>query len=273
MIGDRLQIMKDELLSASAITHGLETSVLGRHVEYYGRVDSTNDVAHRLADAGAVDGTLVIADEQTAGRGRMGRFWTSPPRSSILMSLILRPRSLAPHQIARVTMATALGCCDGIRAAIGLETQIKWPNDILLRGKKCAGVLTETRCIGEQIEYVIVGLGLNVNFSATAVNEIPTDATTLLDELRKETPRAPLVQAILQRVEDYYLRVRAGHNLHKEWAARLTTLGQSVRAQAPEGIDEGIAESVDEDGALRIRRADGSLVRLIAGDVTLSPRV
>ncbi len=272
MQNDKLQIVKDEPLSASAITRGLSTRALGQHIEYHARVSSTNDVARQLADAGAVEGSLVIADEQTAGRGRMGRAWTAPPRSSILMSLILHPRALAPHQIARVTMATALGVCDGIRAATGLDAQIKWYNDILLRGNKCGGILAEAEIVGEQIEYVIVGLGVNVNFAAAAVKEIPADATTLADELGKPTPRVPLVQAILHGIEDYYLRLCAGENLRAEWESRLVTLGQRIRAQTPGGIDEGLAESVDDDGALWLRRADGSRVRLIAGDVTLSPR-
>ncbi len=262
----------DQSFSAEDITHDLNTQLLARRVVYYERVASTNDIAKQLADAGEPEGTLVTADEQTAGRGRMGRTWTAPPRSSILMSLILRPRTLAPHQIARVTMAVALGACEGIHTATGLDARIKWPNDILLRGKKCTGILAEASTVGERVEYVIVGLGLNVNFAAASVADIPPGATTIADELGKPPSRVPLAQAVLRAIERYYLRLCAGENLRAEWSARMATLGQPVRAQTPWGIDEGIAESVDDDGALLLRRADQSLVRLVAGDVTLSPR-
>ncbi len=262
----------DQSFSAEDITRDLNTQLLARHVVYYERVVSTNDIAKQLADAGEPEGTSVFADEQAAGRGRMGRTWTAPPRSSVLMSLILRPRTLAPHQLARVTMAAALGACEGVRAATGLDTRIKWHNDILLRGKKCAGILAESEIVGDQVEYVIVGLGLNVNFAAASVADIPPDATTIADELGKPTPRVLLAQAVLRAIERYYLRLCAGENLRAEWSARMVTLGQPVRAQTPWGIDEGIAESVDDDGALLLRRADQSLVRLVAGDVTLSPR-
>jgi BirA family transcriptional regulator, biotin operon repressor / biotin---[acetyl-CoA-carboxylase] ligase len=262
-------MITEESLSAQSITRGLGTLMLGQHIEYRPRVESTNDVARQLADAGAVDGSLIIANEQTAGRGRLGRAWIAPPRTSLLMSLILYP-NLTPSQTARVTMAVALGACDGIRAATGLDAQLKWPNDILLRGKKCGGILAESSTIEERVEYVIVGLGLNVNFARASVKGIPADATTIADELGAPAPRVLLAQAILRAIERYYLRLRAGENLRDEFAARLMTLTQRVRAQAPWGTEEGIAEDVDDDGALLLRRADGSSVRLTAGDVTLA---
>ncbi|CAG0952499.1 BirA family transcriptional regulator, biotin operon repressor / biotin---[acetyl-CoA-carboxylase] ligase [Anaerolineae bacterium] len=253
------------------ITRDLGTQIFGRRVIYHERVGSTNDIAKQLADAGEPEGAVVIADEQIAGRGRLGRSWVAPAGSSILMSLILRPM-IAPAQMPRVTMAVALGACDAIHAKTHLDAQIKWPNDILVRGKKCAGILAESGIVGEQLEYVIVGLGLNVNFAASSVEGIPPDATTIADELGRAFPRAQLAQAILRNGERYYLRLSAGENLRDEWAARLATLHQPVRAQTPWGVEEGIAENVDDDGALLVRRADGSCARLIAGDVTLAAR-
>jgi BirA family biotin operon repressor/biotin-[acetyl-CoA-carboxylase] ligase len=271
MTNDKFQITEEETLSVDAISRDLDTQFVARRVMHYVRVASTNDLAKQMADAGEPEGTLVIADEQTAGRGRLGRSWIAPPRSSILMSLILRPH-LEARQAARVTMAVSLGACDGIRAATGLESQIKWPNDILLRGKKCGGILAESSTTGERVEYVIVGLGLNVNFTAISVDEIPADATTLADELGKPVPRVPLTQTILRAIERYYLKLCAGENLRAAWIVRSTTLNQRVRAKTSWGIEEGLAEDMDDDGALLLRRADGSLVRLIAGDVTLSTR-
>lgn len=259
----------DKLLSVTEISSGLDTRVLGRRIVYDEQIGSTNDAAKQLAEAGEPEGTLVLADEQTAGRGRFARTWVAPPRSSILLSLILRP-ALAPAHAPRITMAIALGACDAIHNETGLDAQIKWSNDILLNGKKCAGILAESGMVGDQLEYVIVGLGVNVNFAAAAVEGIPPDATTIADELGKALPRARLVQAILRAIEKYYWRLRAGQNLRAEFAERLTTLGQALQAQTPGGIETGVAENVDDDGALLLRRADGSLVRLVAGEVTLA---
>ena len=257
-----------DLLSAEQISQNLNTQQMGHRVVYYETVGSTNDIAKQLAEAGEPEGTVVIADEQTAGRGRMARTWIAPARSSILMSLILRP-ALTPLQLARATMAVALGACDAIVAETQLDARLKWPNDILLNGKKCAGILAEANILDDQVQYVIVGLGVNVNFSAKSVESIPPDAATIADELGRSFPRIQLVQSILRAVESYYLRLKRGENLHEEWAARLATLHQNVCAQTPWGEESGLAESVDENGALLLRRADGTTVQLIAGDVTL----
>lgn len=255
-------------LAHDRIAHGLHTHILGRRIVYLEQTESTNDVARQLADADEPEGTLVIADAQTAGRGRLGRTWVAPPCSSILMSLILRP-NLAPTQIARATMAVSLGACEAIHAETGLNARIKWPNDILLNGKKCAGILSEAPMLGNQVEYVIVGLGMNVNFSVANISGIPSDATTLSDILGNWVSREALTQAILTSTEKYYLQLKHGNDLRDAWKNNLATLGQQVRAQTTHGIAEGIAHDVDKDGALILRRADGALVSLVAGDVTL----
>ena len=271
MTKDECEMIRENQLSAEAITRGLNTRSIARRVLFYDQAVSTNDLARQLAETGEPEGTLVLADEQSAGRGRLGRSWIAPARSSILMSLILRPK-LEPDQIARITMAVSLATCAGIRSTSGLEARIKWPNDILLKGRKCGGILAESSSTDGRVEYVIIGLGLNVNFTAAAIEGIPADATTLSDQAGREVKRVSLAQAILRAIEHYYLRMQAGDNLHQEWLARLVTLNQRVRAQTLEGVEEGLAEAVDPDGALLLRRKDGSLVRLLAGDVTLSTR-
>ena len=271
MTGSELTMTHENDFSAEGIMRELNTHLVARRVSFCDRVSSTNDVARQLADAGELDGTVVIADEQTAGRGRLGRSWIAPARSSILMSLILRP-NLEPRQLARVTMAISLAACDGIHSATGLEAQIKWPNDILLRKRKCGGILAEASITGDQLQYVIVGLGLNVNFAVAAVQGLPGDATSLSDEADEQVSRVSLAQSILRSADGYYLRMRAGEDLRREWRDRLVTLHQHVRAQTPSGTEEGLAEDFDPEGALLLRRADGSLLRLIAGDVTLSTR-
>lgn len=259
--------MNDEV-TAESLARDLQTRVLGRRVVYYERIGSTNDVARQLADAGEPEGTLVIADEQGAGRGRLGRAWVAPARSSLLMSLVLRP-ALPPLAAPRVTMAVALGACEAIHATTRLRAQIKWPNDLQIRGKKFAGILAESGIVGEKLEYVIVGIGVNVNFDTARVAGIPADATSLASEMGKPLARASLAQALLRSIETWYARLRAGEDLRAAYQNYWATGGQIVRVRTVDGIETGRAVEVDENGALILQRADGSLVLLRVGDVTL----
>ncbi len=272
MTNGRLQTATGSGLKAAEISQGLGTRVIARRIVYRESTSSTNDVAKQLAQAGEPEGTLVIADEQTAGRGRLGRKWIAPPRSSILMSLILRP-TLLPPQTNRATMAVSLGACKGIEQVTGLTALVKWPNDILLTGKKCAGILSEAEIVGDQVEYVVVGLGVNANFSASSVEAMPLTATTIADELGHSVSREELTRSLVREIERYYFRLREGAYLRSEWRSRMITQGKHVRADTGSQIEEGIAEDIDEDGALLLRRADGSLARLIAGEVTLSGKI
>jgi BirA family biotin operon repressor/biotin-[acetyl-CoA-carboxylase] ligase len=260
--------MADDTLSPESIAKCLETRVLGRRVLHHERVQSTNDIAKELGDAGEPEGALVIAEEQTAGRGRLGRHWTASPRSSILMSLLLRP-TLAVANVPRIGMAVALGACDGILAEAHVEARCKWPNDILIAGRKCGGILAETNITGDAVDYVVVGLGLNVNLEESSQG-LPHDAIALSTVLGHPLSRTPLVCALLTHIERWYDRLQAGESLHREFRMRLVTIGQTVRAHAPWGEAVGTAEDVDEDGALIMRRVDGTLLRLNAGDVTLA---
>lgn len=243
--------MINDRLSAEIVQQDFRTRVFGQRVVYYERIGSTNDAARQLADAGEPEGTLVLADDQSAGRGRLGRSWIAPARSSVLTSLILRP-GLAPVQAPRATMAVALGVCDALRTTTGLPVQIKWPNDLLVRGTKCAGILAESGIVGERLEYVIVGIGVNVNFTAAAAG-LAGSATTLADELGKPLPRVVLVRAILRSTEAYYLRLEEGEDLREEYRHRLATLNQFVRAQTAHGTEDGVATEVDENGGLILR--------------------
>lgn len=262
--------MANDKLSAELLARGLNTRLLARRIVYFEQIGSTNDVARALADAGEPAGTLVIADAQSAGRGRLGRAWRAPACSSLLMSLILRP-ALLPAHAPRVTMAVALGVGEAIGAATGLPAQLKWPNDLQLHGKKFAGILAESSIVGAKLEYVIVGIGVNVNFDPAQVAAMPVEATTLARELGHALPRVPLAQALLRSIERWYARLCAGDDLRTEYKNRLATLGQVIRAHTATGIETGRAVDVDENGALIVQRADGSRVHLRAGDVTLAP--
>jgi BirA family biotin operon repressor/biotin-[acetyl-CoA-carboxylase] ligase len=243
--------------------------LIGRRVVAYPRVGSTNDEAKRLAEGGEPEGTLVITDEQTAGRGRLQRTWWAPPGTALLMSLIFRP-DLAPHQAQRLTMLCSLAVCDAITETTGLAPAVKWPNDVLLHERKVCGILTELGIEGQRLVYAVVGMGINVNVDFGGAGELARTATSLSQELGREVSRPELLRAILVGVEERYARLRAEESPHTEWTARLATLGQQVVVTTSTAQISGVAEGVDADGALLLRdEKSGTLRRVLAGDVTL----
>jgi BirA family biotin operon repressor/biotin-[acetyl-CoA-carboxylase] ligase len=260
--------MIEEKLTAETITGGLPTRLIGRRVVAYSHIGSTNDEAKRLAEAGAPEGTLVIADEQTAGRGRLQRTWWAPAGTALLMSLILRP-DLAPHQAQRLTMLCSLAVCNAIAGTTGLAPAVKWPNDVLLRGRKVCGILTELGIEGTWLVYAVVGLGINVNVDFGGAGDLSRTATSLAQELGREVSRLELLRSILIGIEERYARLCAGENPYTEWMARLATPGQQVVVTTPTERLIGVAEGVDADGALLLRDGSGALRRILAGDVTL----
>ncbi|MFN3761585.1 MAG: biotin--[acetyl-CoA-carboxylase] ligase [Anaerolineae bacterium] len=237
---------------------------------------STNDVARDLAARGAPEGTVVTADYQTAGRGRLGRRWRAPPGTSLLCSVLFRPASdaglLAPA--TDLTMLCALAAADAVEATADLPVSLKWPNDlIVVRGeswRKLGGLLAETGLSGDRLEFVIVGVGVNVNIPPEVLPDLAPDATSILAETGRMTDREVLLDRFLNGVRGRYERWQAGERPWAEWAARLATLGRPVRVVTGEGERYGIAEGVDEDGALLLRTSDGSLHRIRAGDVLLA---
>jgi len=264
-----------EELSVESIEKGLTTAFMGCRVIYYRSIGSTNDVARELAAQGAPEGTLVIADEQTAGKGRLGRRWLAPPGTSLLMSLLFRPHFLASYQAQRLTMICSLAIVEAIEALTGLTAAIKWPNDIVVQGKKAGGILTELGSSGEHLDYAVVGLGLNVTLDfgvVEAMGELAATATSLSQELGREVSRLALLWRILENVEGRYQRLGAGGLPHDEWASRLATLHNRITVDTPQGTIEGWAEGVDADGALILRTDCGGRQLVLAGDVTLRKR-
>ncbi len=246
---------------------GLETEFVGQNLVYHPAILSTNDEARRLARAGAPQGTLVITDYQTAGRGRLERRWEAPAGSSLLMSLVFRPH-LAAHQVQRLTMICGLAAVDAIESQTGLQVGLKWPNDLVIGGAKLGGILTEIELEGKRVDHAVVGLGLNVNLDPDQLSQdLLMVATSLSHHLGREVPRLPLLRTLLQATELRYRALEAGRLPQAEWAGRLDTLGQSVSVSALGDSFEGVAEGVNEDGALLVRRADGRLETIIAGDV------
>jgi len=264
----------EDSLEATVITGSLRTRIFGRKVVYYPVVGSTNEEAKRLAEEGAPEGTLVIADEQKAGKGRLGRRWFAPPGTSLLMSLIFRP-PLAPYQAQRLTVLCSLAIAEAVEEVTPLEVNLKWPNDILINGKKAGGILTELGIKGGHLAYVVVGIGLNVNVDFSSSQEpwlsLRQTATSLYRELGYKVPRLLLLLRFLEKVEEKYEGLGEGRDFHSEWARRLVTLHRRVCVSMPGKYIEGWAEAVDEEGALLVRTDEGVLHRVLAGDVTLRP--
>lgn len=245
----------------------LHTHELGRNWIALDEVDSTNAYARQLAREGCPAGTLITAERQTAGRGRRGRTWQNAPGQDICMSLVLRP-PLEPQHAPRFTIATALGLHRALDA-MGIQASIKWPNDLLLDGRKLSGILLEMECDLTRLAAVIIGIGLNVN---TAAFPPELSATSLALHLGQSLDRAAVLGALLDCLEPLYdaLTTDAGFSaILSEYRAHCGTLGQAVQV---EGIDErfsGIAEDVDAEGRLLVRDSERILRTVSAGDVSI----
>ena len=243
----------------------LRTKSFGRNFIFEPVVGSTMDVARDAARHGAVEGTLIAADEQTAGRGRLGRSWVNPPAVNLASTIILKPPQ---HMLRWIAMMTPLAIVRAIEDTTGLVVDIKWPNDVQVAGKKLAGILIETE-ISDGAATVLVGAGINVNFDPRGYEEVRDIATSLRAELDHEVDREAVLAAYMLRFEELYEAGRAGESPLDAWKQRLVTLGKFVHAAWPGGQADGVAESVDEDGALLVRVAEDAVVRVEAGDVTL----
>ena len=270
---------------AENISRTLTTHRLGRPVRFFPAIDSTNDVAHAEAHAGAGDGLLVIADEQTAGRGRLDRRWWAPPGACLLMSLLLRP-DIPLGRAGQLTMCLGLGAAEGIADVTGVRVGLKWPNDLVLAGHKLGGMLTELRTAGDRLDYAVLGLGINVNVIFNAGAEAGTEhgdnsslvvrppadliglATSLQMALGRPVDRLTLLTAIVARTEAWLDRLLAGESPHEAWAGRLDTLGCPVTVNTAAGALHGQAIGVTPEGALRVRDAHGREHVIWSGDVT-----
>jgi BirA family biotin operon repressor/biotin-[acetyl-CoA-carboxylase] ligase len=222
------------------------------------------DAARREAGHRAIEGTVIIAGEQIGGRGRLKRAWFTPP-GNVALSIILHPElDVLPYLI----MVASLAVAGAIETLTGLKTQIKWPNDVLVAGKKVCGILVESGVRKGEAAFAVVGIGINVRLRPGEIEDIAATATSLENEGVGVSP-LQLVRAVLEEFERLYLILPAGALILADWRRRLVTLGRKVAARSGESVIEGVAEDVDGSGALLIRRPDGSLARVIAGDVTL----
>jgi BirA family biotin operon repressor/biotin-[acetyl-CoA-carboxylase] ligase len=247
------------------------TRVVGREIHVFQETTSTNDVAALLARGGAREGAVVFAETQSKGRGRMGRPWVSPAGKGLWFTVLLRP-DMAPRGATQLTIAGATALSRAITLQTGLATEIKWPNDILIGGKKVAGILTEMRAELDHLQEVLLGIGINVNLErADFPASLHRSATSLRIEKEQMINRAELAVAVLRELDrDYHLIVQGQFDrLAEQWQDRCSTLGRQVAIRCGNRVFEGRAESLDDDGALLVRGAHGHLERIVGGDVTL----
>src|SRR5487761_1940760 len=251
------------ILDTERLRRDLAGLRLGQPLIYLPEIGSTNTYAADPARTGAIEGTLVITDHQTAGRGRVGRVWKALPGQQLALSLILKP-SFPPHFLV---MASALAVAQAVEAVTAALPDIKWPNDVLLDGRKVSGILIET---SEGV--AMLGMGVNVNGALDSDPELATRATTLAAALGHPVSREALAAAILQRLDARYHDLLTGgatarRNLRAAWRERLVTLGRRVTIRQREVTLVGLAEDVSDDGALLLRLDDGSLTTILWGDV------
>jgi BirA family biotin operon repressor/biotin-[acetyl-CoA-carboxylase] ligase len=257
----------DDLLSRLG-----QTQVIGRDIRVFQETTSTNDVVERLARDGVREGAVVFAEAQTKGRGRLGRRWHSAPGQGLWFSVLLRPNFL-PQQTTKLTVAATTAVVRALASQTGLSPTVKWPNDVLVGGKKLAGILTELSAEPDRVRYVVLGIGVDVNLSQSDFPpELRGVATSLRTELGRPIDRAELAVAILRELDADYARVCRGEfeAVATEWEARCATLGREIVLAVGDRQVRGRAESLDADGALLLRTQHGHLERVIGGDVTLA---
>ena len=260
-----------DMLFVEEIRQGLKTQWLGKgYIAYYTETDSTNIRARALAMAGAAEGSIVIAETQTAGKGRRGRPWFSPSEKGIYISIIVRP-AIPPSETPKLVLLSSVTVAELLRSRTSLKTEIKWPNDVLVNGKKIAGILLEVGTEMDAVDYGIVGLGLNVNIpSGSFPDDIKDSATSLLIESGKHTSRVRLVQDYLMLFEKYYEQLRSGHSdeIVATWKELTDIVGRRITLDLSGRIYSGDVTNVDDNGALMITDLMGNTHRVFSGDVT-----
>lgn len=267
--GYRLAASPDTICGAEVLSL-MQTKRLGRDIRYFEHIDSTNRYARKLGEDGAAEGVLVIADEQTAGRGRSGRHWTTPPQSAIAMTLLLRP-SLAPEKISMVTLVMGLAVAKAVRELYGLDAKIKWPNDVVIGGKKICGILTEMSAELAAVHYIVIGVGINANLKEFP-EEIRGTATSVALELGHDINRAQLIAGVMRCFEDLYERFAGAADLspmQEEYNEILVNAGRRVRVLEPGNEYTAEAIGIDREGKLMVRREDGSVCGVYAGEVSV----
>lgn len=252
-----------EITRRNDIESRLSTGRFGQPLYWADEVDSTNRVLREWADAGASEGTVLVADFQSAGRGRRGRTWVAPPGTGLLLSILLRPA----RDVQLIPFVTACALADAIESVANVDVRLKWPNDVRVSGKKVAGILAEAHST-EAETVVVVGTGINVRVPADVVAQVPS-ATSLSLETQRPVERTSLLIRFLEVWESTYDLLQAGRWSLDAWVSRSEMLGSKIDVIDGDRQWAGTAIAIAEDGALRVQTDAGDTVRLYAGDVTI----
>ncbi len=263
-LGYRLISVPDRLYDFQ-VYQGLKTKSFGRKILYFDTLSSTMDMATQLALKGAGEGTVVLAEAQTKGRGRLGRIWHSPKYKGLYFSLILRP-SISLDKASIITLLAGVSICEAIKELSGLDLQIKWPNDILMHNKKLGGILTEIKAEVDEVNYIIIGMGLNINNDSKS---LISGSTSLKENKASYPSRLKILQEVLYRLELNYqvLAKKGAKPVIDKWRQFAVTLGRRVKVYSHREHLEGEAFDIDSDGGLLIRNDSGITQKVIAGDV------
>ena len=261
---------KTKPISLRKIKENIQTKLIGKTIHCFSEVTSTNDLAKEMASIRAKEGTVIIAETQTHGKGRFGREWASP-RGGVWLSIVLRPK-LPPKDVPKLTLTASLAVAKIISQLFNLKTEVKWPNDVLINGKKVCGILTEASTRGSKTNFVVVGIGINANVDLDSFPaEVRENATSLKHELKREIDREEFIHNLLETMEHYYVILTEGrfNLILEEWKGLCGFLGSHVEVFGLAEKIEGLAVDVDESGALIIRLEDGTLRKVFSGDVSL----
>ena len=255
------------LLLPYEIKKNLNTEFLGKNIHFFKEVNSTNDVARKLANEGAAEGTIVIAESQRSGKGRRGKKWISPS-GGVWMTIILRP-DIEPTKAPQLTLVTGVAVAETLNQECGLNIGIKWPNDILIGDKKVCGILTEVKTKNGKVDYVVVGIGIDLNMDISNFPpELQGGATSLKEELDREIRSVELVQRFLLHFEHYYKQFTEGNfrSILNEWRKLSSTIGTYVELHKKGRNVYGEAVGINKDGKLILELDDGSLKKIISGE-------
>lgn len=265
-------IKTPESITADEIRLGLQTSFIGQNIHYEESVESTQKIANRLANENVPEGTVVIAEEQLSGKGRMGRPWHSPKYTGVWMSLILRPNIPLP-KAPQLTLLTAVSVVQAIEEATGLRPEIKWPNDILLNGKKLTGILTEMQAEADRIHSIIIGIGINVNQKPDDFPiELQSIATSLsIEKEAANISRAALIRSIFKHFERLYLLYleEGFFPIKCLWESFAVSIGKQIKARTLTAVIEGKALGITEEGVLQIQDETGKIHQVYSADIEL----
>jgi BirA family biotin operon repressor/biotin-[acetyl-CoA-carboxylase] ligase len=264
-------MQKIEPIRLPKIKEKLQTKLIGKTIHHFSEITSTNDLAKEMATMGAREGTVILAETQTRGKGRLGRKWASP-RGGIWLSTILRPK-LSAKDTPKLTLMTSLAVAKTINQLFNLKTEVKWPNDVLINTKKVCGILTEAETRGGTTNFVVVGIGINANVELSSLpKQVRENATSLRHELKREIDREQFLRVLLGKMEHYYAMLAKGRfsQVLEEWKSLCGFLGSYVEVTSGEEKIEGWAIDVDINGALTMRLQDGTLRKVLSGDVSLA---